>query len=98
MQETSALLRARRVEAGAITSDNKLKVSFTLDERGNAVDVDRYPRVDSNVLVEEVSCRLPCMSDRADDAVHVAGKHVGCAHHREWVARAGVVAATRTSH
>jgi protein SSD1 len=48
-------LRARRVEAGAITSDNKLKVSFTLDERGNAVDVDRYPHVDSNVLVEEVS-------------------------------------------
>jgi exoribonuclease R len=47
-------LRARRLEAGAMTS-TKLKISFQLDDRGQPIDCDTYTRTDANSLVEEVS-------------------------------------------
>ena len=54
-QEISRKLRARRLAAGALASDEKLKVSFTLDESGAPGDVEKYERTDAHSMVEEVS-------------------------------------------
>jgi exoribonuclease R len=54
IQAITRKLRTRRVEAGALTSDEKLKVSFTLDESGKPVDVEKYERTDAHSMVEEV--------------------------------------------
>ncbi|RSH85671.1 hypothetical protein EHS25_003812 [Saitozyma podzolica] len=45
-------IRTRRIESGAMTSDNKIRVVFSLDE-GKPVDVNAYVRTEANTLVEE---------------------------------------------
>lgn len=80
-------LRARRLEAGALASDEKLKVSFTLDAYGAPVDVEKYERTDAHSMVEEVSNPPPPepvdmgSGVEADKAVDAARQYFGCTPH-----------------
>lgn len=55
-QDIALKLRQQRIEAGAMLN-NRVKVSVTLDDKGEPVDCVAHPRTDANSLVEEVSCR-----------------------------------------
>lgn len=54
-QSLAQKLRKTRLDGGAMSSDRKIKVSFSLNETGEPVDVEAYKRADANSLVEEVS-------------------------------------------
>lgn len=43
-----------------MTSDRKIKVSFTLNQQGEPVDVNDHQRTEANTLVEEVSPSSLC--------------------------------------
>jgi protein SSD1 len=54
LQSLASKIRTKRIEAGAMTSDSKMKVSFSLED-GKPLDVNAYTRSEANTVVEEVS-------------------------------------------
>ncbi|WP_196895467.1 ribonuclease R [Aureivirga marina] len=53
LDKLAKILRGKRMEAGAITFDNKIEVKFHLDEKANPTGVYFKESKDSNKLIEE---------------------------------------------
>lgn len=68
-----------------MTSDRKIRVSFTLGEKKEPVDVSDYERTDAHIIVEEVS--YPSQSlilwwAKLTLLVHAIDEYQRCPHHR----------------
>ncbi|WP_196887103.1 ribonuclease R [Aureivirga sp. CE67] len=53
LDKLAKILRGKRLDAGAITFDNKIEVKFNLDEEANPTGVYFKEQKDSNKLIEE---------------------------------------------